>query len=71
MAGTEYAHQIGQMLESCSSSDERVALCRLLAATGSADATGYLLDALAEESDEDAIAAIREALGALDHTLRD
>lgn len=69
MAGTEYAHQIGQMLETCASSDERVGLCRLLAATGSPDATGYLLDALAEESDEDVVAAIRGALEALDHTL--
>ncbi len=68
MAGTEYAHQIGRMLETCSSSDERVALCRLLAATGSPDATGYVLDALVEESDEAAIAAIKEALEALDHT---
>lgn len=69
MTGPEYAHQIGQMLESCASSDERIALCRLLAVTGSPDATGYLLDALAEETDEDVIAAIREALAALDHQL--
>jgi hypothetical protein len=59
------------MLESCTSSDERVSLCRLLAATGSADATGYILDAIAEESDEAALTAIRESLEALDHRLRE
>ena len=69
MTGPEYAHQIGQMLETCSSRDERIALCRLLAATASPDAAGYLLDALAEESDEEVVMAIREALQALDHRL--
>ncbi len=65
MAGTEYAHELGHMLEASTSSEERVTLCRLLAATGSPDAQGYLLDALAEETDEDAIAVIKEALGTL------
>ena len=65
MAGTEYAHELGHMLEASASAEERLTLCRLLAATGSPDAQGYLLDALAEESDENVTAAIKEALGAL------
>ncbi|MDO8847198.1 MAG: hypothetical protein Q7W51_02270 [Coriobacteriia bacterium] len=65
MAGTEYAHELGHMLEASTSSEERVTLCKLLAATGVPDAQGYLLDALAEESDERVIAAIKEALGTL------
>ena len=69
MAGTEYAHELGHMLEASASAEERLTLCRLLAATASPDATGYLLDALAEESDENVIAAIKEALEALDRRL--
>lgn len=69
MAGREYAHEIGRMLESCQSSDERVTLSRLLAATGCPDAQAYLLDAISEETDEDAAAAIRTALGTLEATL--
>lgn len=65
MAGTEYAHEIGHMLEASTSPEERMTLCRLLAATGVPDAQGYLLDALAEESDDGVIAAIKEALGIL------
>ena len=57
------------MVESCASSEERVTLCRLLAATGSPDAQGYLLDALAEETDSQAAAAIRESLGVLESSL--
>jgi len=69
MAGEEYAHEIGRMLEACSSSEERVTLSRLLAATGCADAQGYLLDAIAEETDASSAAAIREALATLAATL--
>ena len=65
MAGTEYAHELGHMLEASTSAEERLTLFRLLAATGSPDAQGYLLDALAEETDEDVIVVIKEALGAL------
>jgi len=42
-----------------------------LRATGSPDAQGYLLDALAEETDEDAIAVIKEALGTLGERFSD
>ncbi|MHB1341450.1 MAG: hypothetical protein ACYC77_11010 [Coriobacteriia bacterium] len=69
MAGKEYAHEIGRRLESCASSDERVMFSRLLAATACPDAQAYLLDAITEETDEDAAAAIREALGALEASL--
>ena len=65
MAGTEYAHEIGHMLEMSTEPTERVALCRLLAATGVPDAQGYLLDALAEETDTGVIAAIKDALASL------
>ena len=65
MAGTEYAHELGHMLEASQTSEERLTLVRLLAATASPDAQGYLLDALAEEIDDAVIAAIKEALGAL------
>lgn len=65
MGGTEYAHEIGHMLEASTEPAERVTLCRLLAATGSADAHAYLLDALTDETDETVIAAIKEALTAL------
>lgn len=65
MAGIEYAHEIGRMLEATTELEERVALCRLLAATGSVDAHAYLLDALTDETDETVIAAIKEALTAL------
>jgi hypothetical protein len=69
MPGNEYAHEIGHLLEAATTAEERMTLCRLLAATGSPDAQGYLLDALAEESDEDVAAAIKEALAALDAAL--
>lgn len=69
MPGKEYAHEIGRMLEVCQSSEERVTLSRLLAATGCPDAQAYLLDAISEETDEDAAAAIRAALGALEASL--
>lgn len=65
MADKEYAHEIGRRLESCTSSEERVMLSRLLAATACPDAQAYLLEAITEETDEAASAAIREALGAL------
>ena len=65
MAGIEYAHEIGRMLEATTEPQERVTLCRLLAATGSVDAHVYLLDALTDETDEAVIAAIKEALTAL------
>lgn len=65
MAGTEYAHEIGRMLEASTEPGERITLCRLLAATGSADAHAYLLDALTDETDETVVAAIKEALTAL------
>lgn len=71
MTGKEYAHEIGRMLESCGSSEERVMLARLLAATACPDAEAYLLDAIADETDETALAAIREALGALEASLDD
>lgn len=67
--GPEYAHEIGRMLETCTSSEERVTLCRLLASTGSADAQPYLLDAIAEETDEAAAEAIRGSLSALEAAL--
>lgn len=65
MADKEYAHEIGRRLESCASSEERVLLSRLLAATACPDAQAYLLDAITEETDETAAAAIRDALGTL------
>ena len=62
----EYVHEIGQRLESCEDSAERVALARLLASTGSPDAQPFILDALAAEDDDDSRDAIRDALSALD-----
>ncbi|MRS12264.1 MAG: hypothetical protein EG823_04230 [Actinobacteria bacterium] len=66
MAGTEYAHELGRMLDASTDPGERITLCRLLSATNSPDAQGYLLDALAEESDEGVIAAIKAALASLE-----
>lgn len=65
MAGTEYAHEIGHMLEASTEPGERITLCRLLAATGVPDAQGYLLDALDGETDTGVIAAIKDALTTL------
>lgn len=65
MAGTEYAHELGHMLEASTDPAERVTLCRLLAATGVPDAQGYLLDALADETGADVTAAIKDALATL------
>lgn len=66
MAAKEYAHALGQQLETCRDTEQRVQLARLLAATGSPDAQPYLLDAIAEEWDEDALQVMREALAELE-----
>ncbi len=71
MSGNEYVHELGRMLESCTTTDERLTLCRLLSATGSADAQGYLTDVLADEPDEAVAEAIRDALTTLTSTLSD
>jgi len=64
----EYAHALGQQLETCEDPVVRAQIARMLAATGSVDAQPYLLEAISRESDDDARAAIRDALRTLAET---
>lgn len=61
----EYVHALGEQLEACTDTAMRVALARMLAATASPDAHPYLLEALAAELDDEARAAIKQALATL------
>ncbi|MBE0477051.1 MAG: hypothetical protein IBX62_08150 [Coriobacteriia bacterium] len=66
MSGHEYVHALGAQIEICTESELRVQLARLLASTGSADAQPYILDAIAEETDETARESLRKALAELE-----
>ncbi len=62
MSVEEYVRVIGGELEATTDREGRIRLAQALAATGSPDAQPYLVEALAEEGDDEVVEALRQAL---------